>query len=47
MRARLGVNGSEFGNGDLEVRQDFQKIGLEFFICAVDFVQQQNGGGLL
>jgi hypothetical protein len=34
--------GSELGNGDLELGQQFQKESFEFFVSSVDFVDQQN-----
>ena len=38
----LGLDGAEFGDGDLEVGEHFQQKGLERFVGAVEFVDQQH-----
>ena len=43
-RYALGREGAEFGNGDLIIGKDFQEIGLEFLIGAVDLVNEENDG---
>ena len=41
-RDRHRADRAQFGNADLEVRQNLQQIGLEFFVGAVDLVDQQH-----
>ena len=36
------LDGAEFGNRDLEVAENFQQIGLERLVGAVEFVDQQH-----
>ena len=37
-----GLDGAELGNGDLEIRQHLQQIGLEGLVGAVELVDQQD-----
>ncbi len=40
---RLGrLDGAELGDGDLEIRQHLQEIGLEGFVGAVELVDEQD-----
>ena len=41
-RRRLGGDSAEFGDRNLPFRQDFQKIGLERLVGAVQLVDQQH-----
>jgi hypothetical protein len=36
------LDGAEFGNGDLEIRQHLQQEGLEGLVGAVEFVDEQH-----
>ena len=44
-RRLLGLDGTEFGHGDLEIGEDFEKKGLECLVGAVEFVDQEDGRG--
>src|SRR5947208_12335464 len=37
------LDGAEFRNGDLEIRQHLKQIGLEWLVRAVELVDQQDG----
>ena len=38
----FGLDRAEFGDGDLEVGQDLQQVGLERLVGAVELVDQQH-----
>ena len=42
-RRRLGAHGPDFGDRDLEIRKDLEKIGLKRFIGPVELVDQEHG----
>ncbi len=42
-RGALCLDSADFGNGDLEIRQDLQQIGFERFIGSIQFVDEQHG----
>jgi len=35
-------HGAEFGDGHLEIAEDFQQIGLESFVGTVEFIDQEH-----
>ena len=39
-----GPDDAQLRNGDLKVGEDFQQEGFEFFIGAIDFIDEQHGG---
>ena len=47
MRPVACTDRAHLRDADLEVRKQFEQEGFESFVSAIDFVDQQNRGGIL